>query len=153
MWKSPKLKTFCSLFDFGGEYYCFTSDITCSFPVNGKFTKEQRNIYEAVLRASRAVMAQVRPGIERENIVIFIGKLKHTTLHCRPRLTDNKPVVLGHSRLNEKEYRISLNFIRGVYCKFCNINCEFIVYGCCTGKILVFHYGNGHSRSSEKRIK
>ncbi|XP_028392378.1 xaa-Pro dipeptidase-like isoform X1 [Dendronephthya gigantea] len=51
------------LFDMGGEYYCYGSDITCSFPVNGKFTEKQKNIYEAVLRASRAVMAQVKPGI------------------------------------------------------------------------------------------
>jgi hypothetical protein len=47
----------------GGEYYCYGSDITCSFPVNGKFTEKQKNIYEAVLRASRAVMASVKPGI------------------------------------------------------------------------------------------
>lgn len=51
------------LFDMGGEYYCYTSDITCSFPVNGKFTDKQRKIYEAVLGASRAVMAQVKPGV------------------------------------------------------------------------------------------
>ena len=24
------------LFDFGAEYYCFCSDITCSWPINGK---------------------------------------------------------------------------------------------------------------------
>lgn len=53
---------FCSLFDMGGEYYCYTSDITCSFPVNGKFAEDQRNIYEAVYKASRAVMAAVKPG-------------------------------------------------------------------------------------------
>ena len=46
----------------GGEYYCYTSDITCSFPANGKFTEDQRNIYEAVYKASRAVMAAVKPG-------------------------------------------------------------------------------------------
>lgn len=51
------------LFDMGGEYYCYGSDITCSFPVNGKFTEKQKNIYEAVLRASRAVMASVKPGV------------------------------------------------------------------------------------------
>ena len=51
-----------SLFDMGGEYYCYTSDITCSFPANGKFTDDQRNIYEAVYKASRAVMAAVKPG-------------------------------------------------------------------------------------------
>ena len=55
---------FCcySLFDMGGEYYCYTSDITCSFPANGKFTKPQRDIYEAVLRSNRAVLSSVKPG-------------------------------------------------------------------------------------------
>ncbi|XP_063293730.1 xaa-Pro dipeptidase [Pelobates fuscus] len=51
------------LFDMGGEYYCYSSDITCSFPANGKFTADQRAIYEAVLKASRAVMEAVKPGV------------------------------------------------------------------------------------------
>uniref|UniRef100_A0A8B9KDI2 Xaa-Pro dipeptidase n=1 Tax=Astyanax mexicanus TaxID=7994 RepID=A0A8B9KDI2_ASTMX len=50
------------LFDMGGEYYCYTSDITCSFPANGKFTPDQKAIYEAVLKSSRAVMAAIKPG-------------------------------------------------------------------------------------------
>ncbi|KAJ3593273.1 hypothetical protein NHX12_005608 [Muraenolepis orangiensis] len=52
------------LFDLGGEYYCYASDITCSFPANGKFTKDQRDIYEAVLKASRAVLAAIKPGVK-----------------------------------------------------------------------------------------
>ncbi|KAF6288757.1 peptidase D [Rhinolophus ferrumequinum] len=52
-----------SLFDMGGEYYCFSSDITCSFPANGKFTKKQKAIYEAVLRSCRAVMSAMKPGV------------------------------------------------------------------------------------------
>lgn len=51
------------MFDMGGEYYCYASDITCSYPVNGKFTPEQRMIYETVLKASRAVMEAARPGV------------------------------------------------------------------------------------------
>lgn len=51
-----------SLFDMGGEYYCFASDITCSFPANGKFTQDQKAIYEAVLRSCRAVMSSMKPG-------------------------------------------------------------------------------------------
>lgn len=51
-----------SLFDMGGEYFCYSSDITCSFPVNGKFTEQQKIIYEAVLKSSRAVMEAVKPG-------------------------------------------------------------------------------------------
>ncbi|XP_067854302.1 LOW QUALITY PROTEIN: xaa-Pro dipeptidase [Heptranchias perlo] len=51
------------LFDMGGEYYCYGSDITCSFPANGKFTPDQRAIYQAVLKASRAVMSAIKPGV------------------------------------------------------------------------------------------
>jgi Xaa-Pro dipeptidase len=50
------------LFDLGGEYYCYISDITCSFPANGKFSPQQKFIYEAVLAANRAVMAAAKPG-------------------------------------------------------------------------------------------
>ncbi|KAG7242585.1 hypothetical protein INR49_020298, partial [Caranx melampygus] len=53
-----------TLFDMGGEYYCYSSDITCSFPANGKFTPDQRAIYEAVLKSSRAVMAALKPGVK-----------------------------------------------------------------------------------------
>ncbi len=41
------------LFDMGGEYYCYTSDITCSYPVNGKFTEDQKMIYNAVWAATK----------------------------------------------------------------------------------------------------
>ncbi|KAJ8398549.1 hypothetical protein AAFF_G00420770 [Aldrovandia affinis] len=51
------------LFDLGGEYYCYSSDITCSFPANGKFTDDQKAIYEAVLKSSRAVLAAIKPGV------------------------------------------------------------------------------------------
>nr|XP_045616728.1 xaa-Pro dipeptidase-like isoform X1 [Procambarus clarkii] len=51
------------LFDMGAEYYGYTSDITCSFPANGKFTEDQKIIYNAVLSASLAVMEAVRPGV------------------------------------------------------------------------------------------
>jgi Xaa-Pro dipeptidase len=47
----------------GGEYYCYASDITCSYPCNGKFTEKQKGIYNAVLKSSRAVMAAVKPGM------------------------------------------------------------------------------------------
>uniref|UniRef100_A0A1A7YQK5 Xaa-Pro dipeptidase n=1 Tax=Iconisemion striatum TaxID=60296 RepID=A0A1A7YQK5_9TELE len=52
------------LFDMGGEYYCYSSDITCSFPANGKFTPDQKAVYEAVLKASRTVLAAIRPGVK-----------------------------------------------------------------------------------------
>lgn len=46
----------------GCEYYCYSSDITCSFPASGKFTPDQKLIYEIVLKANRAVLKAAKPG-------------------------------------------------------------------------------------------
>jgi Xaa-Pro aminopeptidase len=51
------------LIDAAAEYRHLTSDITRTFPVNGRFTAPQRAIYDLVLRAQRDVMGLVRPGL------------------------------------------------------------------------------------------
>ncbi len=50
------------LIDAGAEYEGYASDITRTFPVNGKFTETQRKIYEVVLRAQLAAIAEIKPG-------------------------------------------------------------------------------------------
>ncbi|KAJ4849361.1 hypothetical protein Tsubulata_044279 [Turnera subulata] len=52
-----------ALFDMGAEYQFYGSDITCSFPVNGKFTSDQSLIYNAVLHAHDAVISAMKPGV------------------------------------------------------------------------------------------
>lgn len=47
----------------GGNYFGYCADITCSFPANGKFTDDQKTIYEAVLAANLAVMNSAKPGV------------------------------------------------------------------------------------------
>ena len=42
----------------------YTADVTRTLPVNGKFTADQRRIYEAVLRAADAVFAVAKPGVK-----------------------------------------------------------------------------------------
>ena len=51
------------LLDMGAEYHCYGSDITRSYPVNGKFTPEQIEVYETVLAAQQAVMKAMKPGV------------------------------------------------------------------------------------------
>lgn len=50
------------LIDAGCELHGYASDITRTFPVNGRFSDEQRAIYELVLSAQKAALAQVKPG-------------------------------------------------------------------------------------------
>jgi Xaa-Pro aminopeptidase len=50
------------LVDAGCEYGYYASDITRTFPVNGRFNPAQRAIYELVLAAQEAAIAKVKPG-------------------------------------------------------------------------------------------
>lgn len=50
------------LMDLGAEYRGYTADITRTIPVNGKFSPEQKQIYELVLRAQEEAMKICKPG-------------------------------------------------------------------------------------------
>lgn len=50
------------LIDAGCELDCYASDITRTFPVNGKFSKAQQAVYEVVLNAQTAAIAATRPN-------------------------------------------------------------------------------------------
>eukprot|EP01006_Ploeotia_vitrea_P046035 TRINITY_DN66989_c9_g3_i1.p2 TRINITY_DN66989_c9_g3~~TRINITY_DN66989_c9_g3_i1.p2 ORF type:complete len:494 (+),score=75.76 TRINITY_DN66989_c9_g3_i1:48-1529(+) len=52
------------LIDMGAEYEGYTADITTTWPVNGKFTQQQKDIYNIVLAANRNVLNAVKPGID-----------------------------------------------------------------------------------------
>lgn len=51
------------LIDAGAEYQGYAGDITRTFPVNGRFSKEQAIIYQLVLDCQLFAIAQVKPGI------------------------------------------------------------------------------------------
>lgn len=50
------------LLDVAAEYRGWNSDLTRTIPVNGRFTKRQREVYDAVLRVFRACNTLLRPG-------------------------------------------------------------------------------------------
>lgn len=50
------------LIDAGCSYQYYNADITRTFPVSGTFTAEQKALYELVLAAQEAAIAQVKPG-------------------------------------------------------------------------------------------
>lgn len=51
------------LLDVGAEYANYNADMTRTIPVNGKFTKRQKEVYNAVLRVKRAAYKLLRPGM------------------------------------------------------------------------------------------
>ncbi|HAT25695.1 MAG TPA: Xaa-Pro aminopeptidase [Gammaproteobacteria bacterium] len=63
------------LIDAGCEYGHYASDITRTFPANGKFSPEQKAIYNIVLKAQLAAIEAIRPGVpwdEPHNISVKI---------------------------------------------------------------------------------
>lgn len=51
------------LLDVGAEYANYNADLTRTIPVNGRFSKRQRDVYDAVLRVQKAAMKMLKPGV------------------------------------------------------------------------------------------
>ncbi|XP_042585026.1 xaa-Pro aminopeptidase 3 [Cyprinus carpio] len=56
------------LLDGGCEYFGYVSDITRTWPVNGKFSPAQRELYEAVLEVQLSCLSQCNPGVSLDYI-------------------------------------------------------------------------------------
>jgi len=53
----------CMVLDMGGEYNGYATDITRSYPVNGRFTPEQKVVFNAVYEAQQACFKAMKPGV------------------------------------------------------------------------------------------
>jgi Xaa-Pro aminopeptidase len=51
------------LLDVAAEYANYNADLTRTIPVNGRFTRRQREVYDAVLRVQKAAMEMLKPGV------------------------------------------------------------------------------------------
>ncbi len=73
--------------DSGASYHGYAADITRTFPANGKFTDEQRQVYEVVLKAQLASIKAVRMGTKMSDVeaaarnVIDKAGLGHAFIH------------------------------------------------------------------------
>ena len=56
------------LIDAGAEYDGYASDITRTFPVNGKFSPEQRELYDVVLAAQAAAVEKASAGVQWQDV-------------------------------------------------------------------------------------
>lgn len=63
------------LVDAGCEYGFYASDITRTYPVNGRFTPEQKAIYNMVLEVQLKVIAAIKPGGSKKALQAYSEKL------------------------------------------------------------------------------
>ncbi|HWP06563.1 MAG TPA: aminopeptidase P N-terminal domain-containing protein [Polyangiaceae bacterium] len=62
------------LVDAGSEYDYYASDVTRTFPVNGKFTPPQRAVYDLVLASELDAIQAVRPGVTLDEVHAVAAK-------------------------------------------------------------------------------
>ncbi|MDP9047027.1 MAG: aminopeptidase P family protein [Bacteroidota bacterium] len=68
------------LLDFGAEYANYNADMTRSIPVNGRFTKRQREVYNAVLKVMRAATKLIAAGAIWNDYHDEVGKIMTSEL-------------------------------------------------------------------------
>jgi Xaa-Pro aminopeptidase len=68
------------LMDFGAEYANYCADLSRSVPVNGKFTKRQLDVYNAVLRVKNEATELLRPGTMLTEYHSEVGKIMESEL-------------------------------------------------------------------------
>jgi Xaa-Pro aminopeptidase len=64
--------------DVGAQYAGYSADLTRTIPANGKFTPRQLEIYNIVLGAQKAAMAQVKPGVSMSQCPNSTGASLHS---------------------------------------------------------------------------
>lgn len=84
------------LLDVAAEYAGWNSDLTRTVPVNGRFTKRQRDVYNAVLRVFRGANELLRPGItpmdyQKQVIEIMERELVNLRLFTAKQARDQGP--------------------------------------------------------------
>jgi Xaa-Pro aminopeptidase len=68
------------LIDFGAEYANYAADLTRTVPVNGKFSKRQKDVYNAVLKVQKAAIKLLKPGKTIDDFSREVGKAMEAEL-------------------------------------------------------------------------
>ena len=101
------------LVDAGAEYKGYASDITRTFPINGRYSPAQREIYDLVLKAQMSCVEMVRPGVTHEQLkqhsieVLTEGMVELGLLQ-------GKPEELIKEKKYEKFYMHGLGHMLGI---------------------------------------
>jgi Xaa-Pro aminopeptidase len=95
------------LIDAGGELSGYAADITRTFPVNGKFTKEQQDIYQLVLDAQNLAIDAIKPQATFAELNVLVNDFLTTGLH-------RLGILLGDLTILLEEKACKKYFIHGL---------------------------------------
>jgi Xaa-Pro aminopeptidase len=68
------------LIDFGAEYANYAADLTRTVPVSGRFSKRQKDVYNAVLKVQKAAIKLLKPGKTIDDFSREVGKVMEAEL-------------------------------------------------------------------------
>ena len=88
------------LMDFGAEYANYASDLTRTVPVNGVFSKRQKNVYNSVLHVMKEATKMLRPGTNFKKYNAEVGKIMQ-----------NELIKLGLLDKHDVKYNEHSNFV------------------------------------------
>lgn len=101
------------LIDAGAEYKGYASDITRTFPISGRYSKPQRDIYDLVLKAQMACVEMVRPGTTHDQLKAHSIEVLTEGLVALG-LLQGKPEELIKEKKYEKFYMHGLGHMLGI---------------------------------------
>ena len=80
------------LFDLGYTCEGYSADISRTYPVNGKFTPLQKNIYEAVLACNKAVIGYVKSGMTINDLQTYATEILKKECIARGLMNENDDI-------------------------------------------------------------
>jgi Xaa-Pro aminopeptidase len=101
------------LIDAGAEYKGYASDITRTFPINGRYSEAQREIYDLVLETQMSCVEMVRPGITHDELKAHSVEML-TEGMVRLGLLKGKPADLIKEEKYKQFYMHGLGHLLGI---------------------------------------
>jgi Xaa-Pro aminopeptidase len=107
------------LFDYAPDYHYYTSDVTRMWPVNGKFSPGQRELYGIYVKLYNAIMTSIRPGLTSEILKDVVAKMdaamaSHTFTNQKNRDAATRFVDGYRARLNAPRPGMTLGHMVGM---------------------------------------
>ena len=88
------------LFDYAPDYKYYASDVTREFPINGKFTADQRELYGIYVKLYKALMTSIKPNVPVRDILKDV-------------VTKMDAAMAGHTFTNPKYKEAAARFVEG----------------------------------------